>query len=117
MTTVARTSSTFPPDIFINTADNAAIPGKITAATSGRGHPRQGAWPIRTRLQNTSGRLPQELVKTGMTNRNEANRYLEKTYMKQHYAKFAVPTTAEGTAIILYSIHPRRLAGNTVRAV
>ena len=48
------------------------------------------------------GRLPQELVKAGITDLAGANRYLEQVYMARHNAEFSVKPAAEGTAFIPY---------------
>ena len=46
------------------------------------------------------GRLPHELAKAGITDMNAANGYLERVYMPNHNAEFAVPATEAGTAYV-----------------
>ena len=48
------------------------------------------------------GRLPHELAKAGITDMNAANGYLERVYMPNHNAEFAVPATEAGTAYVPY---------------
>lgn len=48
------------------------------------------------------GRLPMELAKAGITDRAAANRYLERKYMPNHNAEFAVPATEVGSAYVPY---------------
>lgn len=48
------------------------------------------------------GRLPQELAKAGITNMEDANRYLEQVYLPRFNAEFMVKAAAEGSAFIPY---------------
>ena len=46
------------------------------------------------------GRLPQELALAGITDRAQANRYLQTAYMPRHNAQFTVPAAQPGTAYV-----------------
>lgn len=48
------------------------------------------------------GRLPNELAKAGIADMDAANHYLERVYMPNHNAEFAVPATEAGTAYVPY---------------
>ena len=48
------------------------------------------------------GRLPKELAKAGITDMDAANRYLEKEYMPNHNAEFALPAPETGSAFVPY---------------
>ena len=46
------------------------------------------------------GRLPNELARAGITDMDAANRYLERVYMPNHNAEFALPAPEEGSAFV-----------------
>lgn len=46
------------------------------------------------------GRLPQELAAAGITDMDEANRYLREVYMPAFNAEFACPAAEQGTAFV-----------------
>lgn len=46
------------------------------------------------------GRLPQELRIRGLTDRDEANRFLREEYIKEFNERFAVPAAQKGTAFV-----------------
>lgn len=48
------------------------------------------------------GRLPKELAKARITDMGEANCYLEKVYMPNHNAEFALPAQEIGSAFVPY---------------
>ena len=70
-------------------------------------------------------RLPQELRLAGITDMNEANRFLDQVYLPGHNARFATPPEAEGSAFVPFAgtlddilcIHEERTVSNdnTVR--
>lgn len=51
-------------------------------------------------FQTHQGRLPQELARAGITEMDEANRYLEQVYRPAHNREFGVPSTLPGTAFV-----------------
>jgi hypothetical protein len=46
------------------------------------------------------GRLPQELFLAGITEREEANRYITEVYLAHHNIEFAHPAKEEGSAFV-----------------
>ena len=48
-------------------------------------------------------RLPQELRLAGITEIDEANRFLKEVYLPQHNARFAAPAGAEGSAFVPFA--------------
>ena len=70
-------------------------------------------------------RLPQELRVAGITDIDEANRFLRQVYLPGHNARFATPPEAEGSAFVPFAstlddilcIHEERTVSNdnTVR--
>lgn len=51
-------------------------------------------------FQTHQGRLPQELARAGITDIQEANRYLEEVYRPEHNREFGVASRCEGTAYV-----------------
>ena len=51
-------------------------------------------------FQTHQGRLPQELARAGITDMDNANRYLEEVYRVSHNAEFGVPSTLPGSAYV-----------------
>lgn len=51
-------------------------------------------------FQTHQGRLPQELQRAGITDMDNANRYLEQVYRVNHNREFCVPATATGSAYV-----------------
>ena len=51
-------------------------------------------------FQTHQGRLPQELARAGITDMDDANRYLERTYREGHNREFCVASTLQGTASV-----------------
>ena len=70
-------------------------------------------------------RLPQELRLAGITEIDQANRFLKEVYLPLHNARFATPAEADGSAFVPFAgalddilcVHADRLVGNdnTVR--
>ena len=70
-------------------------------------------------------RLPQELRLAGITEIDEANRFLKEVYLPQHNARFALPAEVEGSAFVSFAgalddilcVHEERTVSNdnTVR--
>ena len=48
-------------------------------------------------------RLPQELRLAGITEIDEANRFLKEVYLPQHNARFALPAEVEGSAFVSFA--------------
>ncbi len=48
-------------------------------------------------------RLPQELRLAGITEIDEANRFLKEVYLPQHNARFAAPAEAQGSAFVSFA--------------
>ena len=48
-------------------------------------------------------RLPQELRLAGITEIDEANRFLKEVYLPQHNARFAAPAEAQGSAFVPFA--------------
>ena len=48
-------------------------------------------------------RLPQELRLAGITEIDEANRFLKEVYLPQHNARFATPAEVEGSAFVSFA--------------
>ena len=48
-------------------------------------------------------RLPQELRLAGITEIDEANRFLKEVYLPQHNARFAAPAEVEGSAFVSFA--------------
>ena len=51
-------------------------------------------------FQTHQGRLPQELARSGITDIQAANRYLEEVYRPEHNREFGVASRCEGTAYV-----------------
>lgn len=47
-------------------------------------------------------RLPQEMRLQGVTNMEQANRFLKEKYLPEHNKRFAVPTEEKGSAFVLF---------------
>ena len=78
----------------------------------GRGERRFGTW---------QGRLPQELRLAGITNLEEANRFLRERYIPEMNRKFAVPAPERGHAFVpvygqdldrIFSVQQERVVAN-----
>ena len=78
----------------------------------GRGERRFGTW---------QGRLPQELRLAGITNLEEANRFLRERYIPEMNRKFAVPAAERGHAFVpvygqdldrIFSVQQERVVAN-----
>jgi len=51
-------------------------------------------------FQTHQGRLPQELARAGITDMDDANRYLDQVYRDCHNREFSVPSRLPGTAYV-----------------